>query len=82
MLIDQCLAQSSSEKLPPAEGGSKCRDPHLDNVKRVRDLVTVSPKWKVITKYLPSWFREDCEKGGRKNTEETRHSKLSRTDAV
>jgi hypothetical protein len=45
---DQCLAQPSSEKLPPAVDG----DPQPDNMHRVRDLGTLSPKQDVFTKSL------------------------------
>jgi hypothetical protein len=30
LLIDQCLAQPSSEKVPPAADGKRYRDPRLD----------------------------------------------------
>jgi hypothetical protein len=44
ILIDECLGQPSSEKLPPAVDGNKHRDPQLDNVQRLRDLEALSPK--------------------------------------
>lgn len=50
LLIDQHLAQSSSGKCPPAVDGDKYRDPHLDNVQRVRDLGTLSPEWDGLVK--------------------------------
>ena len=34
ILIDQCLAQLSSEKLPPMAYGNKCRYPQLNSVQR------------------------------------------------
>lgn len=66
MLIDQCLAQSSSEKLPPAAYGNKYRDPEPDHVQKVRDLEHsvlngISP----IT-FHPSWLREPCGRETRK----------------
>jgi hypothetical protein len=33
-----------SEKLPPVADGNKGRDPHSDNVLRLRDLGTLSPR--------------------------------------
>jgi hypothetical protein len=32
MIIDQCLAQPSSEKLPPVADGNKHRDPEADKM--------------------------------------------------
>ena len=51
ILLDsyQCLAQPSSERLPPAADGSRYRDPQLDNVQRVRDLGTVGPTWAALS---------------------------------
>ncbi|KAL6090570.1 hypothetical protein STEG23_009419, partial [Scotinomys teguina] len=40
---DQCLAQTSSERLPPAADGNKYRDAQPDNVQSMRDLGTLSP---------------------------------------
>lgn len=42
---DSTLLFSSSEKLFPAVHGNKYRDTRLDNVQRVSDLETLSPKW-------------------------------------
>ena len=50
--IDQCLAQPSSERLPPIADGSKCRDAQPDSVQRARDLGTLSLKWDVPIKPL------------------------------
>ena len=50
-LIEQCLAQPSSEKLPPAAGGNKYRDPQSDMMQRVKDLGTLSPKWDIPIKF-------------------------------
>ena len=55
VLIAQGLTQTSSEKLLPVADGNKYRDSQLDNV---RDLETLSPKWNVSLKFLPSELRE------------------------
>jgi hypothetical protein len=42
-LIDQCLVQSSLEKLRPVADGNKYIDPQAQEVHRVRDLGVLSP---------------------------------------
>jgi hypothetical protein len=64
--IDECLAQPSSEKLPPAADGDKHRGPQPGTMQRVRGLGTWSPKWVVAIKFLPSELREP---GGRRGRE-------------
>lgn len=59
ILIDQCLAQLSSEKLPPVASGNKHRDPH-QTLCIVRDLETHSSKWDVFITSLPLKLREPC----------------------
>lgn len=44
MLIDQCLAYSSPEKLLPAADRNKYRSSQVDNVWRTRNLGTFSPR--------------------------------------
>ena len=64
MLIDQCLAQPSSVTLPPAADGNKYRDPQPDNMQRVRDLGTLSPKSDCFHQSsLPLWRREPYRRG-------------------
>jgi hypothetical protein len=43
---------------PPTVDGSKYRDLQLDNVQRVSDLETFSPKWDVSIKSCPSDLRK------------------------
>lgn len=43
LLIDHCLAHPLSEKFPPAENGSKYKDPQIDSVQRMKDLGTLVP---------------------------------------
>ena len=57
VFIDRCLAQLSTEELPPAAEGNKYRDPQPDTRQRVRDLGTKSPKLCVSIKSLPSGLR-------------------------
>lgn len=55
----------------------------------MRDLGTISPKWKFFIKFLFSELRESSRKGGRKiertkqkqDTNETNHSRYNRIDA-
>lgn len=58
MLIDQCLVQQSSKKLPSALDGNKFRDRQPDIRQEVRDLRTLSHKWDVPNKSLSSELRE------------------------
>ena len=46
ILLYQCLAQPSSEKLPPVPDENKCRDPRPDFVQR-ETLETLIPKWHI-----------------------------------
>jgi hypothetical protein len=41
---DQCLAQTSPEKLPPAADGNKYRDPQPDIIQTVKDYGILGPK--------------------------------------
>jgi hypothetical protein len=51
--MDQCLAQSSSERLPPAADGNRNRDGPLPNmILSVRDLRTLSLKQDASIKSL------------------------------
>jgi hypothetical protein len=45
LLIDQCFAQPSSEKLHPGAYGNKFRNPQADIMQRARTLGTLSLKW-------------------------------------
>jgi hypothetical protein len=64
--VDQCLAQSSSEKLPSAADGNNYRDPQPDNVQRVRDLGTLSLKQDVfITSFSGLRKRKESKSPGR-----------------
>ena len=47
VLVDQCFAQPSAEKLPPALNENKHRDLQMDHVQRVRDLGLLSSKWNI-----------------------------------
>jgi hypothetical protein len=51
------LLSHTSEKLPPAEDGNKCRDPKPDKVQRVRTLVTLSHKWMFPSNPFTVWRR-------------------------
>lgn len=44
VFIDRCLAQSSSEKLPPEADGNECKDPKPDSIHRVRHTVILGLK--------------------------------------
>ena len=66
VLLYSCFAQPSSEKVPPAVDGDKYRDPQLGNVQRGNDFETLSPKWTVFIKSLPSGLKELCGRGSRK----------------
>lgn len=59
--ISHCLAQSVSEKLLQNE--YKYKDPHVDNVQRVRDFGTISSKWGILFKTLLSGLRKLDRKG-------------------
>ena len=61
ILTDQCLIQSSSEKLAPAEDGNRCRDPQPGITQRMRYLGTFCPKWDVSIKSLLSELRAPLE---------------------
>ncbi|MGE9806615.1 hypothetical protein ACQP3L_39265, partial [Escherichia coli] len=50
-------SQPSSEQLPSTAEGSKYRDPQSNIMKRVRDLGTLSRKWDVFIKPLPSGLK-------------------------
>lgn len=52
ILIDQCLNQSSSERIPLAADEKRYRDPQTDIL--LRD----SLEWEVFIKSLPSELRE------------------------
>jgi hypothetical protein len=47
--------------LPFAADRNKYRDPQPDIMQRVKDLGTLSPKWDVIIKSLPSGLRDPSE---------------------
>jgi hypothetical protein len=74
----QCVTQPSSEKLPPEADGNKYRNPQMDNVQNVRDLGTLSPKWNVFTKSLPSGLRKPCGRGGGKIVRSQMGQKIQR----
>lgn len=59
--ISHYLAQSVSEKLLQNE--YKYKDPHVDNVQRVRDFGTISSKWSILFKTLLSGLRKLGRKG-------------------
>ena len=50
----------------PAVDGNKYRDPVPNNVQKVRDLGTVSPKWDVSIKPLLTRLKEICRRRNRK----------------
>jgi hypothetical protein len=60
MLLDQCLAQPSSEKLPLAVDGDRYRDLKPDTIQRMKGLATLSPKWEVSIKSF-SGNPADCQ---------------------
>jgi hypothetical protein len=62
----QCLAQPSSEKLPPAADRDRYRDPQPYNMQKVRDLETLSPKLDLSIKSFPLEPREPNSRGSRK----------------
>jgi hypothetical protein len=43
---------SHHQRLPPAAGRNKYRDPHLSAIQGARDLETLSPKWDLSIKPL------------------------------
>lgn len=51
--MDHCLVHPSSETLPPEANGSKYRDTQPDNMQKMKDLATLSPKWDIPIKYYP-----------------------------
>lgn len=62
-LFQVCLVQPSSEKLPPAPDKNIYRDPQPDNMKKVRDLGTLSSKLDISIKCLYSGMsREEVER--------------------
>lgn len=66
ILTDQCRAQPSSEKVPPAGDGNKDRDPRQRQMHWVRDVGTLSPKWNAAIRFLPTGQKEPCGRGGRR----------------
>lgn len=56
-ILYECLAQPSSDKLPPTAAGNKCRNQQTD-VQGVRNLETLSHKQDVVITRLPSGIRE------------------------
>ena len=71
MLLDQCLAQPSSEKLPLAVDGDRYRDLKPDTIQRMKGLATLSPKWEVSIKCLPSWDSGNTPEDEGERLEET-----------
>lgn len=47
------------------EQTERAKTPQLENVQRMKDLATPSPKWNVSFQPLPSGFREFCRRGSR-----------------
>lgn len=85
ILIDQCLARLSSEKLFSKLDVNKNRNSQPDNVQRVHE--TLCPKQDVSVKSFPLRLRKLCRRGGIKTvksqkemegTKETRPSQYSR----
>ena len=64
---DLCLAQPTSDKLPPATDENKHRDPQTDNMQKVRDLGTLSPNREGSIKFFLTGTRKLCGRGGRKS---------------
>lgn len=64
---DLYLAQPISDKLPPATDENKYRDPQPDNMQRVKDLGTLSPKMEGSIKFFLAGTRKLCGRGGRKS---------------
>ena len=63
-LIDQCLPQPLSEKLPPAADGTKYRDPQSDIMLKVRDFGTLITERAVFIESFPSGLLDFCGSGG------------------
>lgn len=64
--LQNILAQPSLKKSLLVGYGKDYRYLQLDNLQRIRDFGTHSPKWDVSTKPIPSGLRELCEKEGGK----------------
>ena len=65
MLIDQCIIQPASKKLPPAIDQNKYREPKQDKC-RVRGIGTFCSILNVYTKFPSSELRKLCRKRDRK----------------
>lgn len=63
MLYSQCLLQLSSEKLPLAGDGNRNRNLQLNNMRRMKDLRSLSPTWDVSIKSHPSGLQALCRRG-------------------
>lgn len=60
-----CLAQPSSEKLPPVADGKEDTDPQPDIKQRVMgDLGTLGSKCSISIRSLGLGLREPCRRGG------------------
>lgn len=57
--MNQCLFQTSSEKLLSAAGGDKA--PQRDFMQRMRDFEILSLKWVISVKSFPSGLKEPEE---------------------
>lgn len=65
-LIDQYLAQLSSEKRPSAADRDRHRDAKVDLLKRVRDLGTLITKWDVSINPSSQCAEIPFRRGGRR----------------
>lgn len=64
---NQCLAQPSSEVLPPAACGNKYPDPQPDSGQKVTELGTLSPTWEASIESFPSGVWEPLRRGSKKS---------------
>lgn len=58
ILIDQCLAQQSSQEVLCAEDGNKCRDTKPSIIQQVRNPEIFSPNTRDLHQISPLKFRE------------------------
>lgn len=69
MLLDQCLAQPSSLKLPSATNKNKYRDPQPYIILRMAYIEALIPKPDVSIKFLSARIWEPCGSRGRVSEE-------------
>lgn len=66
MLYPQAVLHSAIIRavVDDAVDDNQHRNPQLDDVQRIRDFGTLTPKWDVFIKLFPSGPRELCRGGG------------------